>query len=57
MLAVAYQRAYALSLLELPLATADDRDGVELPVADALADAQASKPVALSRLPAPGQAC
>ena len=40
MLAVAAQRALALSLLELPLDRADECDGVEPPLADLLADAR-----------------
>ena len=38
MLAVAAQRALALSLFELPLDRADERDGAEPPLADLLAD-------------------
>ena len=55
MLAVAAQRAYALSLLELPLDAADvRRHGTAL--AEVLADARAAEPAAPSRLPAPGPA-
>ena len=56
MLAVAAQRACALSLLELPLDAADDCDGTEPPLAEVLADARAAEPVVPSRLRAPGRA-
>ena len=56
MLAVAAQRAYAFSLLELPLDAADKCDGTEPPLAGVLADARAAGPVAPSRLPTPGRA-
>ena len=45
MLAVAAQRAFAMSLLELPLAMADECDGAEPPLAEALADARAIEPI------------
>ena len=48
MLAVAAQRALAYSLLELPLAAADECDDMEPPLGDLLAE-----PVPASRLPAP----
>ena len=51
MLAVAAQRAFAMSLLELPLAMADECDGAEPPLAELLADARATQPIAPSRLP------
>ena len=53
MLAVAAQRALAYSLLELPLAAADECDGTEPPLGDLLADACDTEPVPASRLPAP----
>ena len=55
MLAVAAQRALAYSLLELPLAAADECDGTEPepPLGDLLADARDTEPVPASRLPAP----
>ena len=56
MLAVAAQRAFAMSLLELPPATADECDGAEPPLAEVLADARAIEPIVPSRLPAPGRA-
>ena len=56
MLAVAAQRAFAILLLELPLATPDECDGAEPPLAEVLADARAIEPIVPSRLPAPGRA-
>ena len=56
MLAVAAQRAFAMLLLELPLAMADACDGAQPPLAELLADASAIQPIAPSRLPAPGRA-
>ena len=53
MLAVAAQRALACSLLELPLAAADECDGTEPPLGDLLADARDTEPVHASRSPAP----
>ena len=53
MLAVAAQRALAYSLLELPLAGADECDGTEPPLGDLLADARGAEAVPASRLPAP----
>ena len=53
MVAVAAQRALAYSLLELPLAAADECDGTEPPLGDLLADARDTEPVPASRLPAP----
>ncbi|OLQ06448.1 hypothetical protein AK812_SmicGene10260 [Symbiodinium microadriaticum] len=44
MLAVAAQRALAYSLLELPLAAADECDGTEPPLGDLLADARDTEP-------------
>ena len=55
MLVVAAQRALAYSLLELPLAAADECDGTEPPLGDLLADARDTEPVPASRLPAPCQ--
>ncbi|CAE7367317.1 unnamed protein product [Symbiodinium sp. KB8] len=49
MLAVAAQRALACSLLELPLAAADECDGTEPPLGDLLADARDTEPVHASR--------
>ena len=40
------------TLLELPLAMADECDGAEPPLAELLADARAIQPIAPSRLPA-----
>ena len=51
MLAVAAQRAFAMSLLELPPATADECDGAEPPLAEVLVDARAIEPIVPSRLP------
>ena len=48
MLAVAAQRALAYSLLELPLAAADECDGTEPPLGDLLADARDTEPVPAS---------
>ena len=45
-----------MSLLELPVATADECDGAEPPLAQVLADATATGMVVPSRLSAPGQA-
>ena len=53
MLAVAAQRALAYSLLELPLAGLDERDGTEPPLGDLLADARDAEAVPASRFPAP----
>ena len=44
MLAVAAQRAFAMSLLELSLATADECDGAEPPLAEVLASCPAAYP-------------
>ena len=55
MLAVAAQRAFAMSLPWLPLATAKKCDGAEPPLAEVLADAKAIEPIVPSRLPAPGR--
>ena len=52
-LAVAAQRPFAYSLLELPLAAADECDGTEPPLGDLLADARDTEPVPASRLPTP----
>ena len=52
MLAVAAQRALAHSLLELPLAGADECDGAEPRFGDLLADARDAEAVPVSRLPA-----
>ena len=57
MLAVAAQRALAHSLLELPLAGADECDGAEPPSGDLLADARDAEAVPVSRLPAARAAC
>ena len=51
MLAVAAQRALALSLLQLPLDRADECDGVEPPLADLLADARHVYPVVEGCMP------
>jgi len=51
--AVAAQRALAYSLLELPLAGADECDGTEPPLGDLLADARGAEAVPASRPPAP----
>ena len=53
MLAVAAQRAVAYSLLELPLAAADECDGTQPPLGDLFVDARDTEPVPASRLPAP----
>ena len=45
------QRALAFSLLELPPAMADECDGATPPLAELLADARHTFPVAASRLP------
>ena len=53
LIAVAAQRALACSLLELPIAGADECDGDEPPLGDLLADARGTESVLPSRLPAP----
>ena len=53
MLALAVQHALTYSLLELPVAAADQCDGTKPPLGDLLADARDTEPVPASRLPAP----
>ena len=50
---MAAQHALAYSLLDLPLAAADECDGTEQPLGVLLADARDTEPVPASRLPAP----
>ena len=52
LLAVAAQRAYASSLLELPLASAEQGEGDAPPLGDVLAQARETEQVSDSRLPA-----
>jgi len=53
MLAVAAQRAYEQSLLELPMASVERGDGDPPPLGDLLAQARDAEVVAVRRLPAP----
>ena len=52
MLAIAAQRAFAHSLLELPPASVDASSGTEPPLGELLADARGIRYVPNSRLPA-----
>ena len=51
----AKKKQQTMTLLEVPLATADECDGAEPPLAEVLADARAIEPLVPSRLPAPGR--
>ena len=44
-------RAFAMSLLELPLATADECDGAEPSLVEVLADARAIEPIVPAAYP------